>query len=560
MPKFSFSLPGSWLPQFTLLLLTSSSALAAAPEPASVAPDIEARLAKFRPVDMPFDRTTLSARERQLVDQLVEACQLLDVIYWHQSDIEGWNLFNALKDSTRTRDADLRRLLTINGSRYDLIREHEPFVGTQPRPPGAELYPHDLTKAEVEKYVQAHPEQRAAIYSPYTVVRRDGSRLETIPYHVAYEKWLTPAAKALREAARFADDPAFAKFLKLRADALLTDDYFPSDVAWISLVDPKFDLIFAPYETYLDDLLGVKTSYGAAVLIRNEAESRKLQTFQKYEADIQAALPLAPEDRPSKEGKHSPMEVMNSPYRAGDLRHGYQAVADNLPNDPRIHEQYGSKKIFFKNFMDARVQFVILPIAKKLLPENQAALASADGYLTTTLMHEISHGLGPAYSRTASGRRDIREAIGSEFSGLEEAKADIVGLFGLKWLIDHKALPAENLDGYYASFVAGIFRTVRFGVAEAHGRAEMMVFNFFSERGAIAWDDKAQRYAIDFAKMPNAIAALAKELLEQEATGDAARVHNWFEKYGAMPAQLAKALEATADIPVDIDPVSAFEQ
>jgi hypothetical protein len=545
---------------FVLFLLVAGSAWSATPELPNVAPDIAARLAKFRPVDMPFDRHQLTERDRKLVDKLVEACQLLDTIYWHQSDIQGWDLFNALKDSTRARDVDLRRLLTINGSRFDLIREHEPFVGNQPRPPGAELYPHDLTKADVEKYVQAHPEQRAAIYSPFTVVRRDGPRLETVPYHVAYEKWLTPAAKALRDAASFSDDEAFAKYLRLRADALLTDDYFQSDVAWISLVDPKFDLIFAPYETYLDDLLGVKTSYGAAVLIRNEEESRKLQTYQKYEADIQAALPLAAEDRPSKQGKRSPMEVMNSPYRAGDLRHGYQAVADNLPNDPRIHEQYGSKKIFFKNFMDARVKFVILPIANKLLQEDQAALASADGYLTTTLMHEISHGLGPAFARLSSGRRDIREAIGGEFSGLEEAKADIVGLYGLKWLTERNAVPAGNLNGYYASFVAGILRTVRFGVAEAHGRAQMMEFNFLSERGVIRWDAGASRYSIDFGKMPEAIAALSKELLEQEATGDSARVHAWFAKYGSMPSDLSKALEATADIPVDIDPVSAFEQ
>jgi hypothetical protein len=545
---------------FVLFLLVTGSGWSAAPELPNVAPDIAARLAKFRPVDMPFDRHQLTERDRKLFDKLVEACQLLDTIYWHQSDIQGWDLFNALKDSTRARDADLRRLLTINGSRFDLIREHEPFVGNQPRPPGAELYPHDLTKAEVEKYVQAHPEQRAAIYSPFTVVRRDGPRLETVPYHVAYEKWLTPAAKALRDAASFSNDEAFAKYLRLRADALLTDDYFQSDVAWISLVDPKFDLIFAPYETYLDDLLGVKTSYGAAVLIRNEEESRKLQTYQKYEADIQAALPLTAEDRPSKQGKRSPMEVMNSPYRAGDLRHGYQAVADNLPNDPRIHEQYGSKKIFFKNFMDARVKFVILPIANKLLQEDQATLASADGYLTTTLMHEISHGLGPAFARTSSGRRDIREAIGGEFSGLEEAKADIVGLYGLKWLTERNAVPPGNLNGYYASFVAGILRTVRFGVAEAHGRAQMMEFNFLSERAVIRWDAGASRYSIDFGKMPDAIAALSKELLEQEATGDSARVHAWFAKYGSMPAELSKALEATADIPVDIDPVSAFEQ
>jgi hypothetical protein len=235
-------------------------------------------------------------------------------------------------------------------------------------------------------------------------------------------------------------------------------------------------------------------------------------------------------------------------------------VADNLPNDPRIHEQKGSKKIFFKNFMDARVSYVILPIAQRLLREDQASLASAEGYLASTMMHEISHGLGPAFARTASGKRDIREAIGPTYSGLEEAKADVVGLYGLKWLADRGDVPKEKLNGYYASEVAGIFRTVRFGVAEAHGLAEIMEFNFYSERGAIAHDASTGRYAIDFARMPDAVAALAKELLEQEATGDRARVEAWFQKYGTVPPELAKALGAASDVPVDVDPISSFPE
>jgi hypothetical protein len=251
---------------------------------------------------------------------------------------------------------------------------------------------------------------------------------------------------------------------------------------------------------------------------------------------------------------------MDAPYRAGDLRHGYQAVADNLPNDPRIHEQKGSKKIFFKNFMDARVNYVILPVGSRLLRADQAALASAEGYLATTMMHEISHGLGPAFARTSTGQRDVREAIGPLYSGLEEAKADIVGLYGLKWLIDRGNLPQDKLRGYYASEVAGIFRTVRFGVAEAHGRAEIMEFNFYVERGVIARDPASGRYAIDFDRMPEAVAALAKELLEQEASGDRARVEAWFARYGSMPPELTQALQAASDVPVDIDPIFAFPE
>ncbi|HEX4643323.1 MAG TPA: hypothetical protein VH161_07640 [Candidatus Acidoferrales bacterium] len=525
-----------------------------------IAPNLTQELAKFKAVRMPFDSAHLSLREVQLVGKLVEACQELESIYWRQSDPEGLKLYQSLAASHSPKDIALRRMLRINGSRFELIDNEKPFVGTEPWPPGRAVFPTDLTHEEFDRYVAAHPAQKAALYDPFTVVRRKGDALEAIPYHVAYKQWVDPASKALREAAALSDDAAFAKFLRMRADALQSDQSFESDIAWVSLVNPKIDVIFAPYEVYLDGFLGVKTSYGAAILIRNEEESHKLDVFQKYVPDIQDSLPLAAEDRPSKRGLFSPMEVMDTPYRAGDLRHGYQAVADNLPNDPRIHEQKGSKKIFFKNFLDARVNFVILPIAQRLLRAEDAAQASAEGYLATTMMHEISHGLGPAYARTSSGRKHVNEAIGPAYSALEEAKADIVGLYGLKWLVDRNDLPKEKLNMYYASEVAGIFRTVRFGVAEAHGRSEIMEFNFYSERGAVARDSVSGRYRIDFSRMPDAVAALAKELLEEEATGDRARVEAWFAKYGTVPPELAKALEAASDVPVDIDPISSFPE
>jgi hypothetical protein len=256
------------------------------------------------------------------------------------------------------------------------------------------------------------------------------------------------------------------------------------------------------------------------------------------------------------------MEVMDAPFRAGDLRHGYQAVADNLPNDPRIHQLKGTKKIFFKNFMDARVSEVILPLAARVMDPAQARRASAEGYLASTLMHEICHGLGPAFSRPpggAAGRRvDIREAIGPAYGGLEEAKADVVGMFALKWLVDHGVLQKDRLEEYYASYVAGIFRTTRFGTGEAHGRAEMMEFNYLLEQGALTFGSR--RYRVDYAKMPGALAALGKELLEQEATGNRARTEAWFAKYDRMPQALTDVLAGAADVPIDVDPVFSFAE
>jgi hypothetical protein len=539
---------------------TAGSA-AARPRPANleVVPDLDRRLGKFRQVRMPFHSAGLTVRERELVEKLVDASRYLEEIYWRQSDPEALSLYQSLSGNTHPKDEKLRRYLSINASRFDLIDENKPFVGTRPMPPGRGFYPEGLTRQQVEDFVKAHPEKKAEIYSSTNLVRWHGDQLLGVPYHVAYRSFLEPAARDLREAASLSADPAFADFLRLRARALLDDDYFQSDLAWLDLKNPKFDIIFAPYETYLDDLLGVKASYGAAVLVRNEEESRKLEMFQKYVPDIQDALPLAPEDRPSKRGLQSPMEVMDAPYRGGDLRHGYQAVADNLPNDPRVHEQKGSKKIFFKNFMDARVEYIILPLARYVMRPEQAAKASGEGYLLATIMHEISHGLGPAYARTAAGKVDIREAIGPVYSGLEEAKADVVGMFGMQWLVEHGALPKDRLEEYYASYVAGIFRTIRFGTGEAHGQAEMMEFNYLSERGAIERESSG-KYAIDDRAMPGALADLAKELLEIEATGDRPRAENWFRKYDVMPAELTAALQTASQVPVDLDPIFSFSE
>lgn len=567
-----------------LLAITIHSFTAAQQAPGSlksaanalqVAPDLADRLAKYRRVTMPFRMDGLSAREVSLVRKLVEASQHLENIYWRQSDPEALKLYLSLAGGTSQADAALRRFVMINGSRFDLIDHNKPFVGSESMPPGRTLYPKDATREEIEAYAKAHPERRAALYSPYTVVVRRGKDLDAVPYHVHYQPFVGQAAASLRQAADLSDDAAFAGFLRLRAAALLNDDYYASDIAWIDLKDPKFDVIFGPYETYLDELLGIKTAYGAAVMIRNDVESQKLAVFQKYVADWQDSLPLAPEDRPSVRGHATPMEVMDAPFRGGDLRHGYQAVAVNLPNDPRIHQEKGTKKIFFKNFMDARVNEIILPLAKIVMAPDQAALASAEGYLAGTLMHEIAHGLGPRFvrirmesgiirsdgTRTVTQRtvdRDIREAIGPIFSALEEAKADVVGMVGLRWLIDRGAMPKDRLPEYYASYLAGMFRTIRFGTAEAHGQAELMEFNYLSERGAIT--RVSGRYRFESSRMPEALDALAKELLEIEATGDRGRAERWFAKYRDMPPELSAALKQATSVPVDVDPVFSFPE
>jgi hypothetical protein len=542
---------------FAIIAIAAATAFSPAPQKPVVAPDIAARLAKYKPVKMHFDSAHLTDREKKMVAKLVDAAGLLDCIYWRQSDPEGLKPYLSLQDSTKPQDQMLREYLKINGGRFDLIDDNKPFVGTQPAPPGRGFFPWGMTHHGIELYVKQHPSEKADIFNPYTIVRfhqPDVMGPVTLSYHVAFQEFVVPMAKDLREAADLSDDPAFANFLRLRADALLTDDYYKSDLAWMDLENPKFDVIFAPYEVYLDGLLGVKTSYGASIMIRNDAESAKLAIFQKYVPQLQESLPLAHEDLPPLAGKRSPMEVVDAIYRAGDLLHGYQAVADNLPNDPRIHQEKGTKKIFWKNFMDARVNFIIVPLAERLMRADQAKMVTGEDTLDFVILHEISHGLGPTYVHGSNDKLDIREAIGPRYSALEESKADVTGMMCVKWLVDHGAIPKEKLDGIYASFLGETFRTIRFGIAEAHGAGAMMELSYLTEQGAVRRDPSTGLYSADFDKMPEAIAALAKELLEQEATGDRSRTENWFKKYAVMPPELAAALEKGSDIPVDVDP------
>jgi hypothetical protein len=534
-----------------------------------VAPDLAQRLVKFKKVHMAYDSRGLTDREKQMVAKLVEASGLLDCIYWRQSDPEGLKLYLSLAQSTNPQDKMLREYLKINGGRFDLIDDNKPFVGTEPMPPGRGFFPWGMTQKQFDALVASAPGMKDRYYSPYTVIRdvrlvrledgfSKGADPVPVPYHVAFAEFVKPMAADLREAAALSDDPAFANFLRLRADALLTDDYFNSDIAWLDLKDPRFDVVFAPYEVYLDGLLGVKTSYGASVMIRNDAESKKVEVFQNYVPQLQESLALPAADLPSKHGKQSPMEVVDGVYRAGDLLHGYQAVADNLPNDPRIHEEKGSKKMFWKNFLDARVNYIILPLAQELMRPDQAKMASTEGILDFVILHEISHGIGPAFAHTAAGKAGIGAAIGPQYSSLEESKADVTSMHDVKWLVDHGVIPKDKLNGIYASYLAETFRTIRFGIAEAHGQGSMMQLSYLTEQGAIRRDTSTGRYEVNFAKFPGAIESLDKELLEQEATGDRARAEAWFKKYAAMPPELSAALAKCSDVPVDIDPEFDF--
>jgi len=520
---------------------------------------IEQKLARYRTVKIAYDpkALTLSDREQKLVEKLIEASQYLESIFWRQNSHDGLALLRTLESDPNKQP--LLRYLKINAGPYDLIEENKPFIGTRERPPGAGFYPPDLTTEEFAHYLKEHPDERAALESPYTVIKRKGSLLVAVPYHEEYKKLLEPAAKLLREASELADDAALKKFLVSRADALLSDDYLPSDLDWLDMRDSKIDMAFAPYETYVDHLAGIKTAYEATIVIRDHEESEKLKVYQQYIDELQQNLPIDKQYKPSKAGLSSVMVVNYNIFRGGESAHGYQAVATNLPNDRRVHEQKGTKKLFFKNFMAARVEQIIRPIAQVLMLPEQAQVVTAQGYFNHTLLHEISHGLGPDFVQSDSGERvPIVRALGSYYDPLEEAKADMCGLHSLIYLLGKGVIPKSATEEQFASYLAGILRTVRFGTAEAHGRAEIIEFNYLMKEGAISYDAQTDKYQVNYDRMPEAVKKLTEELLLIEATGDQQRAKTLFTKFGNMPDFMKKSIEKLQQIPVDSAPQFAF--
>ena len=524
--------------------------------------DLASRIARWQSVEMPFRSQGLSAREVKMIAKLADAAGRLESIYWRQSDPYALTLWAQLKGSAAARDQQILRYLLINGGQYDVLDGNRSFVTRQLAPAGRGLYPEGATRQSMLSYAAAHPDARAELYSPYTLVRAMGSELVGLPFRSAFRAPLLEAAGDLREAAALSDDASFAAFLRSRAGALLSDDYQASDRLWLGLNSPRIDLIFAPYRTSLDQLLGVKTSYGAAILIRDDEESRNAELLLPSVAQIQQSLPLAAADKSASAGLTS-LEVADSPFRSGDFLHGEQALAVTLP----IGADGGRKKIFFKNFAEAEFRFVMQPQARKMMDPSQSGEASPSGYLHWLVMREIGRDLGPTSARVNGKQVAIPQALGPVDVALEEAKADVAGMYAMHWLVEHNELPPERERDVDACYLASLLHSVRrLGASEARNRAQLMEFNYLTGQGVIVSHPGVRGrgtarvvFALDEPKLPAAIAALNRELLEMEASGDRLRAEQWFARYGSVGSSLRESLESTRDIPLEIFPKFSWD-
>ena len=513
-------------------------------------PEMTARLAKYTPVRLTADLSALSDKERQMIPLLIEAAKAMDEIFWMEAYGARDSLFRALAD------ADARRFVEINYGPWDRLDGNAPFLdGVQTKPRGANFYPADMDTAEFN--AAAAGPQGALLRSQYTLVRRDSAgKLMPVRYRDAFAKQVGAAAERLRAAAKLAEDPGLRRYLELRAEALILDDYQPSDLAWMDMKNNTIDVVIGPIETYEDQLFGYKAAHEAFVLIKDREWSQRLARYTAMLPELQRGLPVDARYKAETPGSDSDLNAYDAVYYAGDANAGSKTIAINLPNDEQVQLRKGTRRLQLKNAMRAKFDKILVPVADVLIAEDQRKHITFDAFFSNVMFHEVAHGLG--IKKTVSGKGTVREALKEQASSLEEGKADVLGFYMVTKLHEKGELGSADLMDNYVTFLAGIFRSVRFGASSAHGRANMAAFNYFQDRGAFARDEEAGTYRVDFAKMTDAMNALSAQILRFQGDGDYAGVAAFNRDLGvirpALQADLGK-LEA-AGIPVDI----IFEQ
>jgi hypothetical protein len=524
-----------------------------------VVSDIEKRVAQFAPTPLHADVSGLTAEDRKVLDKIVQAAKLMNEIYLRQAWTGNPAMREQLRSYTGPHAAAVREYFDINFGPWDRLAERQPFIGGKPHPKGAGYYPEDLTKEAFDDWAAKHPADKDKLTSTVTVIRRtpDGG-LAAVPYSKEYAEWLKPAAKLLREAAALTSNASLKRFLTLRADAFESDDYYASDVAWMDL-DAPVEVTIGPYETYEDDLFGYKAAFESFVTVNLPKESAALSRYKERLPWLERNLPIPDADKNLHRGTDSPIRVVDTWYSSGDNRAGVQTVAFNLPNDERVREAKGSKKVLLHNMMRAKYDKILIPIAHQVLDPAQVKDVSFDAYFNEVLHHELSHGLGPG-SITVNGRKtEVRLELKELFSTLEEAKADVMGVYNILALIDQKEMPASLRHSLEPTYVAGLFRSARFGVDEAHGQGVVAQFNYLAQKGALVTDAQGRVRAVS-EKFPGAIRDLLHDMLTLQARGDYEGTKKFLDTYGKPTQGLRDAIGRLKAVPVDIKPVYAADK
>lgn len=520
-------------------------------------PSVKQRLDSYAATHISADLSVLSAKEKELISKLVEAGKLADRIFWRQTSPDAIAVRDSLKQLSTPEAKEMLDYVMINYGPYDGIYDDMRFVGNGPakRPEGGNFYPVDLTKQEFEKYIRENPVQKEELESQYTIVARDGAKLKGIPYHIAYPE-AAMMSKILEEAAGLAENKSLSNYLKLRAKAVATDDYYESDMAWMDMKESNIDLVIGPIENYEDAMYNYKTAFEAVIMVKDKAASDELKMFESNMDNFEHKLPYDKKYIRKSAGKGNILQIMNVVYFGGDCQRGVKTIAASLPNDPRVHEVKGSKKSMYKNLMEAKFDKIVVPIAQKILDPSLLQFVDKKAFTSFVTLHEVSHTLGRGFVY-GNEKLTVRAAMKEKYSAIEECKADILGMYNHKHLLDMGKINADYMKKAMVTYVAGLYRSIRFGTEEAHGKANLVQLNFLKEKGALVKQQNGT-YVIDESKFMPAVAELAGMVLTIEADGNYDGAVNLLNQYGLLSEEVKSEIDAFKYIPRDLNTTYDF--
>jgi hypothetical protein len=521
-------------------------------------PDLEKKIRRFSPTTLTADTSKLSTGDQQALAKIIAAAKLMDPLFLRQVWSGNDALYKKLLADKTSVGAQRLHYFLINDGPWSRLDNNEPFIEGVPKekPLNANYYPDDMTRDEFNAWVQGLSEaEKHKANGFFWLIRRGSDRkLTTVPYSEAYKEFLDPAAKLLNEAAALTTNNSLKNFLSKRAKAFGTDDYYDSDVAWMDL-DAPIDVTIGPYETYEDELFSYKAAFEAYVTLRDDEESAKLAKFSRYLQELENNLPMDAAYRNPKLGAASPIRVVNEVFSSGEGNSGVQTAAFNLPNDERVVKEKGSKRVMLKNVQDAKFNKTLVPIAAVVLDPGQRSTLLFESFFTHILAHELMHGLGPHNITVGGEQTTVRKQLKELYSSIEEAKADITGLWALQYLIDKGAVDKSMEQSLYTTYLASNFRSVRFGITEAHGKGVALQFNYLTDEGAFKFDEKSGTFNVDSAKIKEAVRKLTHDILTLQAEGSYDKAKAMLDKYAVIRPQMKGALDRLSDVPVDIEPV-----
>lgn len=525
------------------------------------------KINKFVPVEIQYDESLLDERERVVLEKLYEASKIIDELFLEQVYSKNPEIradllskIEAETDPDKKLKHELQlELFKIMFGPFDRLDDDKPFMGDKEKPLGANFYPEDMTKGELESWIKNNPADEKSFTNEFTVIRREGEQLIAVPYSEYYKDKLTEISMLLREAASYADNPSLKKYLNSRADAFLNNDYYQSDMDWMDLKDHKIEVVIGPYEVYEDGLFNYKAAFESFVTIKDPVETKKLEVFENYLDEIEKNLPLPNEHKNYQRGSESPMVVTNVVFTAGDTKAGVQTLAFNLPNDERVRQAKGSKKVMLKNIHEAKFEKLLKPIAEMVLEESDMQYVTFDAFFNHTLMHEMSHGVGPGFIKVDGRDTEVKKELKETYSTLEECKADILGMYNNMFMIEKGVYPKEIEKDVWITFLAGAFRSMRFGITSAHGGGNAIIYNYFLEKGAYEYDAKEQKVRVNFGKIFPTLEELATKVLMIQAKGDYDGAKVLIAKYAVNSPSIEALRNKLAVLPVDIKPVFEIE-